>query len=84
MRIALVRVARTAFVVETFADVLVALVPATFRIVGQIAWRFAHGSLLSTSQRAADRVSSRRLRSVDLPVPRHAPTPAHATVPLNL
>ena len=34
MRIALVRVARTAFVVEAFACVFVALVPAAVRIVG--------------------------------------------------
>jgi hypothetical protein len=51
--IALVRIARTAFVVEAFAYVFVALVPAALRIVRQISRSLSHICLLFCKQRTA-------------------------------
>ena len=53
IRVPLVRVARTALVVQTFADVFVAPVPSILCIIWQIPWRFSHCCLLFHQQRAA-------------------------------
>jgi hypothetical protein len=59
IRVPLVRVARTALVVQTFADVFVAPVPSILCIIWQIPRRFSHCCLLFHQQRAAtERVSS--------------------------